>query len=406
MPKTIVQRIKAFNNSRIPKMVQLKYRYMNENMFRFYRGTCHIFYEDLATASPFPYSPHTWISGDLHIENFGSYKGDNRVVYFDLNDFDEAILAPATWEAARMTTSIFVAFQSLKIGQKKAVNMAKLYIKQYAATLAFGKPNYIEPRTASGIVQHFLSSAAKSKRKKVLRKRTEKNKEGLTIQTSHPKHFNLDEKLKQEVCGHIDEWLQHDSNSPYNYKVVDAVFRIAGTGSMGLKRYVLLLRSLNDNGEKHLLLDMKQAVPSSLQPYTQITQPKWNTEAERIWNIQQIMQNRAPALFSTTIFNGDAYIIQEMQPAKDNINFKLIRQGYRDMYQVIGDMGMLTASSQLRSCSRYGSSIADELVAFGNDQHWQQAVLEYAMAYTEKVRDYYAQFKQAMKDKGLRGNML
>ena len=43
-----------------------------------------------------PHSPVCWICGDLHIENFGSYKGDNRLVYFDLNDFDESILAPVS----------------------------------------------------------------------------------------------------------------------------------------------------------------------------------------------------------------------------------------------------------------------------------------------------------------------
>ncbi len=75
-------------------MVQIKYKLMTENMFRFFRGTCHLFYEDLSKTNTIPPAPLTWICGDLHLENFGSYKGDNRLVYFDLNDFDESILAP------------------------------------------------------------------------------------------------------------------------------------------------------------------------------------------------------------------------------------------------------------------------------------------------------------------------
>ena len=58
---------------------------------------------------------------------------------------------------------------------------------------------------------------------------------------------------------HVTEWLKNDGASPYNYKVIDAVFRLAGTGSLGLKRYAILLKSLNETGEKYLLLDMKQA---------------------------------------------------------------------------------------------------------------------------------------------------
>ena len=395
MATTIAQRIETFNKHRQPGMVKLKYRFMRENMFRFFRGTCHVFYEDLSKNEALPYSPQTWISGDLHIENFGSYKGDNRQVYFDLNDFDEAILAPAVWEVVRMVTSILIAFQSLKIGQRKAMNMAKLFLKKYSDTLASGKPNYIDPRTASGIVYQFLTKVSKRKTKRILQKRTVWHKKGRSIAIAHPKHLPLDEALKQELFEHITQWLQHDERSPYNYKPIDAVYRIAGTGSVGLKRYAILLKSLNNNGEKYLLVDMKQAVPSSLQPLIKFPQPAWKTPAERVICIQQIMQNRAPALLSSSVFKDESYIMQEMQPTKDNINFRLIKEAYRDMYQVIADMGMLTASSQLRSSGRFGSSIADDLVAFGKDNHWQEAVLQYATEYSGKIKEYYRQFKQS-----------
>jgi len=162
------ERLKAFNDGLLPQMVQLKYDAMTENAFRFYRGTCHLFYEDLAQASPLPLSPVSWICGDLHIENFGSYKGDNKLVYFDLNDFDEGLLAPVCYELARMVTSIFIAFESLEIEPEKAMKMARLYLKTYSATLARGKSISIEPRTARGIVCDFLNSAEKGKEKTLL----------------------------------------------------------------------------------------------------------------------------------------------------------------------------------------------------------------------------------------------
>ena len=115
----LADRLKKFNKPLLPDMVQLKYEGMTENAFRFYRGTCHLFFEDLANAKPLPLSPLTWVCGDLHIENYGSYKGDNKLVYFDLNDFDEGLLAPALYDVARMTTSIFVAFESLGIGEDR-----------------------------------------------------------------------------------------------------------------------------------------------------------------------------------------------------------------------------------------------------------------------------------------------
>ena len=94
----LIERIKAFNEGRLEDMLQVKYAKMAENSFFFFRGTFHLFYEDLSKEKDFTTSPNAWICGDLHLENFGSFKSDNRLVYFDLNDFDEAVLAPAAFE--------------------------------------------------------------------------------------------------------------------------------------------------------------------------------------------------------------------------------------------------------------------------------------------------------------------
>ena len=134
--KNVTKRITTFNETKLPEMRPLKYRLMLENAFRFFRGTCHLFYEDLAAVKEFPCGPPGWICGDLHLENFGSYRSDNDQVYFDLNDFDEAILAPVTWEVVRLVTSIFVGFESLGIEARRAEKMAKLFLKSYAATLS------------------------------------------------------------------------------------------------------------------------------------------------------------------------------------------------------------------------------------------------------------------------------
>src|ERR1700754_2163445 len=136
----ILQRLQEFNKDLLPEILPLKYEAMAESAFRFFRGNCHLFYDDLAAAEPLPLSPLAWICGDLHIENFGSYKGDNKLVYFDLNDFDEGLLAPASYEVVRMVTSIFIAFDNLGFEQEKALKMAQLYVRSYSATLAKGKP--------------------------------------------------------------------------------------------------------------------------------------------------------------------------------------------------------------------------------------------------------------------------
>lgn len=107
------------------------------------------------------------------------------------------------------------------------------------------------------------------------------------------------------------------------------------------------------------------------------------------------------SLLSATEFEGDSYVIQELQPVKDSINFKLIRDRYRDIMQVTDDMAVLTASAQLRSGGMNGSSIIDELKAFGESEHWQEELLAYALRYAKKVKKDYLAFCRALQSKRL-----
>jgi len=392
----LAERLRSFNNFLLPEMVQLKYEAMAENHFRFFRGTCHLFYEDLAAAKPLPLSPLAWICGDLHLENFGSFRGENGLVYFDMNDFDEGLLAPAAYEVVRMVTSIFVAFETLKIEPEKAQKMAQLFVRSYSATLASAKSISIDPRIAKGILCHFLNAAKKNTEQDVLKKRTVSKKRKIMLSVEDERHFKLDKALRSELTAHINQWISTSSDGPYNYVVKGCVFRLAGTGSLGVKRYLFLLKSTNTK-HRYLLLDMKQSRPSSVLPYVHVQQLNWETEADRITAVQRRMQNVPSALLSTTVFRDEPYVIQELQPVKDAIKFKLLREDYRGMYQVIDSMGALTASAQLRSGGMQGSGTIDELSAFGKDEGWQQTLLDYAEDHAAQVRKDYRDFMRNFK---------
>ena len=218
----------------------------------------------------------------------------------------------------------------------------------------------------------------------------------MLLSLEHEKQFAVKKPLRKELSAHINEWIKTSNDGPYNYKVIDCVFRLAGTGSIGVKRYLFLLKSLNTKN-KYLLLDMKEAMPSSLQPYVTIKQPTWKTEADRVIQVQQRMQDISPALLGTTIFKGDNYVLQEMQPTEDSIDFDAIKDNYRDVYQVIDDMALLTASSQLRSTGRQGSAIADKLIAFGQNTGWHDHLIDYAEKYALQVKKDYREYLKLYK---------
>ena len=384
-------RILRFNKDLLPDMVQLKYKLMSENVFRFFRGSCHLFYEDLSKSRDFPVSPATWICGDLHLENFGSFKGNNRMVYFDLNDFDESVLAPVCWEVSRVLTSIFVACDSLKIKPSEAKKMAERFLSTYNEALIGGKAYYIDPRTAKGIVKNFLKAVKKRKEIDLIKNIIDPKTNHLKIKIDNKTHFEIDKDLKTELIHHLNAWIKDTKQWPNNYKVKDAAFRVAGTGSVGLKRYMFLLQSTKTKN-KFIFVELKEGAPSSLSPYNTVEQPSWKSEAERVVTITQRMQNISPALLSPTVFKGNTYVLQEMQPMADRINFELIEGNYNNLERVIKDMALLTASAQVRSGGIQGSSIIDELVDFGKRNDWHEPLLNYAMNYSKQVADDFNQF--------------
>ncbi len=395
--RSIYQRITEFNKGRLPEILQRKYKVMALNVFAFYRGTCHLFYEDMSAASPLPASPATWICGDLHPENFGSFKGDDQQEYFDLNDFDEAMLAPALWEVARMATSIFVAFDSLGLKKTDAEKAVRLFLDTYSNVLVKGKSLSIDPRTARGVVYDFLNAVKKRKQKELLRRLAVPKKEKFVKLVIDDRHLQLDEGLKKELVSFLSALIGKGEVLSPDHKVLDVVFRLAGTGSLGVKRYLFLLKRTDIKG-KYLFLDMKQAMPSSLKPYVTIKQPGFNSEANRVIIIQQRMQNVAPALLSSVIFKNEPFVLKQMQPIADKINFEALKENLDAIEKVMADMAVLTASAQLRSGGRQGSAIADELVAFGAEKQWHKPILNYGVQYAVLAKKDYDEFAAGMAD--------
>src|SRR5271156_4465167 len=152
----LVERLRAFNADREPERLAMKYRAMRAGPFAFFRGTCHLFYADLPKGTALDASPSAWICGDLHLENFGVYKGDNRLTYFDLNDFDEACLAPASWELVRLATSLMLAGGEIGLADTTISTLVDTMLGGYCAALRDGKARWVERTTATGMVKRLL----------------------------------------------------------------------------------------------------------------------------------------------------------------------------------------------------------------------------------------------------------
>ena len=169
----IVTQIVAFNAHSEPERRAMKYQAMCASSFAFFRGTAHLAWSWLADRSvTLPDAPHVWCTGDLHLENFGTFRGENGLAYFDLNDFDEAALAPATWEVSRFVTSVFVAADGGVIDSALPLQLAAAFLDAYRSALIAGKAQWIERATATGIVRTLLHQVKRRSNAELVDSRT------------------------------------------------------------------------------------------------------------------------------------------------------------------------------------------------------------------------------------------
>lgn len=398
MAHEINQKIKAFNQGRFPETLKLKYQLMREDKFRFLRATTHLFYEDIPEGSFLFNSPYAWISGDLHLENLGSYKADNRVAYFNVNDFDECLLGPCLLDVYRLIMSVIVSSSNLKLSTDDARALCSIYIDNYLNTLQQGYIRTLEKQTARGVIKKFLKNVNQRKRKDFLKTHTYKKNGNYKLRIVQTHTLSLSNSKKEEVSFQIRKWAKQKQDSDF-YKIHDIAFRIAGTSSLGLERYVLLVEGRGaPNGS--FLLDLKEAAPSCLANYTPVKQPTWKDEAERVIEIQKRILSEPPALLADIRMGGKAFILKELQPIADRIDYTMFGGNVKKLKNMLEDMAEISAWDTIRTGGRQGSAIADEFVYFAkNSQLLKKNLLDAAFKYSSTIDTYYKDYCKAY-DKG------
>ncbi len=90
--------------------LRLKHERMAESEFSFFRAT---FYRWLQVweevCADLRRVPHLLAVGDLHVENFGTWRDTDGRLVWGVNDFDEACIYPYTMDLVRLATSVLLA---------------------------------------------------------------------------------------------------------------------------------------------------------------------------------------------------------------------------------------------------------------------------------------------------------
>ena len=368
----------------------LKCATMRQDAFAFFRGTNSLFLSFLPRRHAVFRAPCTLVCGDLHLENFGAFKADNRLCYFDLNDFDEACLAPFTIDLVRFLASVAVAAKGLGLNRAAASKLADGFLDAYAASIADGKPRWVERSLAQGVFRTLLRRAMRRTRVELLNRltrlkggerRIRVGKRALPIKNAERIRLR---RFMVRVCV--------PGAGARFFKLLDAARRVAGNGSLGVARYVLLVRG-RGSPDQNFALDLKFAAPSAPAEWLQSPQPGWPSDAARVVAVQRVMQAVAPALLQAMHFENKPFVLKELQPVVDRLAISQWRAKPKRIAHAVQGMGHVTAWGHLRSCGHYGATSPEALQEYVASARWRSGVerlAKRAAARTERAWRQYA----------------
>src|SRR6478609_3956341 len=94
----------------VEEHLRAKHQKMAEGAFEFLRATYWRFAETILTQCPeLKDAPRALAVGDIHLENFGTWRDDDGRLVWGVNDFDEAAEMPFAIDLVRLATSALLA---------------------------------------------------------------------------------------------------------------------------------------------------------------------------------------------------------------------------------------------------------------------------------------------------------
>ena len=390
--------LEASARGRIPSLVALKYQLMSASAFGFFRGAAPIMAYDLAA------QPHTGIvcelCGDAHVRNFGAFASADGRLVFDINDFDETTRGPFEWDLNRLATSLVLAV--LDIGSKAtqrgpavlaAAETYRRMIAMFSKMPIIAAARYQVHRLQR--VQPVSKVLLKAERATPLRSLDaltvpvdEKKPSGERVfKESKPMLTRITGTKAREVLASLAEYseslLPERRHFLDFYRPMDVAFKVVGTGSVGLRDYVVYFEG-NGPGDP-LFLQIKEEAKSAYEPYLGFIGPKH--QGQRVAEGQRAMQLQSdPFLGWTTIANRD-YLVRQLNDYKGSLDLTELKgQGLVEYATVCGEL-------LARGHARSGDAcvIAGYI---GNGKKFDEAILEFAEAYADQTKkDWQAQLK-------------
>jgi uncharacterized protein (DUF2252 family) len=406
-----VQLLMVQDEHRVSALVPIRHKRMQVTPFTFYRGGAAIMASDLSRR------PSTdlrvQLCGDAHLSNFGVFKGADRRLVFDLNDFDETSPGPFEWDLKRLAASVTIAGRNNDLSSKQIRRATRAAVRGYRNLLtATLMASPLDVHCYRIEVESLLDEHEKlhKRSRKAIAKATRKDSVRALAKLTHvvdgerriipqpPLIVPIFEVMGDDLAARIREFFEryraslppHRSAVLDRYRFVDMAHKVVGVGSVGTRCLIVLLES--DQGAP-LFLQFKEANKSVLEPYAGPC--GFDRAGERVVRGQRLMQSTGDILLGWSHIDEDAgrtmdFYFRQMWDGKGSA--EVDQMGPKRLKNYAWHCGAALALAHVRTGD--GAAVSGYL---GDDRTTDEIFAEFAEQYADLNEDDHLAHERAIE---------
>ena len=421
---------------REPDLVPVRHGRMAVSPFTFYRGAARIMAADLKDT---PRSGLTvQLCGDAHLSNFGVFASPERLLLFDLNDFDETLPGPFEYDVKRMVASFIIAGRNngfSKADTRRAALAAAAWYHKAMAEFAemrvmdiwYAKLSEDDLLAAVRAAEQAQLERAKKKVKAKKRDAQEASRTEQTLEKAHTRDSlqalaklaelvdgtyrivsqppivvpmrdfervyglssdELQHVMREQFRGYRST-LQHDRRRLLErFEVVDMARKVVGVGSVGTRAFIVLLQG-RDQGDP-LFLQVKEATQSVLEDH--LPRSRYSQPGQRVVEGQRMMQAASDIYLGWTKGHQEGRFLywRQLRDMKGSAVVDAMIPDGLTLY------GQLCGWTLARAHARSGDPVA--IAAYlGRSDAFDQSIVDFSERYADQNERDFKAFTKAIK---------
>ncbi|MGY1915270.1 DUF2252 family protein [Blastococcus sp. SYSU DS0973] len=322
---------------------QEKFDKLARSVFQFFRGTALLFYRDLVGEDA--RMPTVLALGDVHPGNFGVMPSADDVPIFGVNDFDDAFYAPFTWDLKRGAVGFLLgAGEKGGQGPAKQRAIARRFVHGYVsgiasyAAAATEDSEQLRLDNAPPLIADLIAGALEVSRADWLAGLLDDARSGFRTDDEVVPVSSRRAEFQQIVDRYVADNEVPVPERAGRMRVKDVAERKgAGTASLGLTRFFVLIEGPRADGTDDLLLEFKQARRSALDGVVPPSDYRMDGLADRIRHAQRVHLVDGDVFYGSVDIDGRSFMVRERAPFRDSISLgKLSGREWKEYAEICG----------------------------------------------------------------------